>query len=112
MGNFVIIRAKNGEHYFNLKADNSQILLTSQLYSSKTDCINDIESVRNNFNNDTMYERNKTAENKHFFVLKSSNGQIISKSELYASKAEMENGIESIKKNANNKQAVEEEPYF
>jgi uncharacterized protein YegP (UPF0339 family) len=35
MGNFVIKKATNGEHYFNLKADNYQAILTSQMYSSK-----------------------------------------------------------------------------
>jgi uncharacterized protein YegP (UPF0339 family) len=45
---------------------------------------------------------------KHYFVLKASNGQIIGNSEMYASKAGMENGIESVKKNGPNKTVVEE----
>jgi uncharacterized protein len=112
MGNFVIIRAKNGEHYFNLKAGNSQVILTSQMYSSKPACFNGIESVRNNCIDDSRYERKLSVNNKQYFVLKASNGQIIGNSEMYASKAGMDNGIESVKKNGSNKKVVEEEPYF
>ena len=108
MGNFVIKKATNGEHYFNLKASNYQVILTSQMYSSKTACFNGIESVRSNCADDSRYERKLSANNKHFFVLKASNGQVIGNSEMYASKAGMENGIESVKKNGSNKTVVEE----
>jgi len=48
MGNFVIIKTTNGEYCFRLKEDNSQVILTSQMYSSKSDCIDGIELVRTN----------------------------------------------------------------
>jgi len=108
MGKFVIKKATNGEYYFNLKADNSQIILTSQMYSSKSACNNGIESVRNNCPDDSKYERKESVNKKHYFVLKSSNGQIIGNSEMYESKAGMENGIESVKKNGRSKTVVEE----
>jgi uncharacterized protein YegP (UPF0339 family) len=40
------------------------------------------------------------------------NGQVLGKSEMYATKAGMENGIESVKKNGKNTNVVEEEPYY
>jgi uncharacterized protein YegP (UPF0339 family) len=112
MGKFVVVRLKNGEHYFNLKADNSQIILTSQMYSSKTACLNSIESVRNNCSYDSRYERKQSDNNKHFFELKASDGEIIGRSETYTSKEVMENVIESVRKNGKNTSLVEEEPYF
>jgi uncharacterized protein YegP (UPF0339 family) len=112
MGNFVITRATNGEHYFNLKADNFQVILTSQMYSSKAACFNGIESVRNNSSDDSRYERKQSVNDKQYFVLKASNGQVIGNSEMYSSKAARENGIESVKKNGFNTNVVEEEPYF
>jgi len=112
MGKFVINRAANGELNFNLKADNFQILLTSQMYSSRPACFNDIESVRTNCSDDTRYERKKTVDNKHYFVLMGPSGEIIGKSELFPSLARMENGIKSVKKNGTNRKVVEEEPYF
>jgi uncharacterized protein YegP (UPF0339 family) len=111
MGNFVIKKDTNGEYYFNLLADNSQIILTSQMYSSKSLCFSVIETVRNNCPYDS-YECKQTMDHKHYFVLKESNGQIIGNSEQYASKAAMENGIESVKKNGINAKVVEEEPYY
>jgi len=108
MGNFVIKKATNGEHYFNLKADNYQVILTSQMYSSKSACFNGIESVRVNCSDDSMYERKQSVNDKHYFVLKASNGQIIGNSEMYESKAGMENGIESVKKNGRSTTVVEE----
>jgi uncharacterized protein len=111
MGNFVIKKGTKGGYYFNLLADNSQIILTSQMYSSKSSCFNGIDLVRNSCSFDS-YERKQTDNNKHYFVLKASNGQIIGNSEIYESIASMENGIESVKINGNNTKVVEEEPYF
>jgi uncharacterized protein YegP (UPF0339 family) len=108
MGNFEIKRATNNEYYFNLKADNYQVILTSQMYSSKSGCFNGIESVRNNCSDNCRYDRKQSVNDKHFFVLKANNRQVIGKSEMYASKAGMENGIESVKKNGSNKTVVEE----
>jgi uncharacterized protein len=108
MGNFVINRVTNEEYYFNLKADNSKIILTSQMYTSKPDCNNDIESVRNNCTEDNSYERKLSVNNMYYFVLKATNGQLIGNSEMYSSKACMEEGIESVKKNENNIKVVEE----
>lgn len=112
MGNFVIIKTSNGEHYFSLKADNSQIILTSELYSSKSDCINGIELVRTGCSDFIRYERKKSISKKHYFVLKDSNGHIIGNSEMFDTNAGMDNGIESVKKNGLSASVVEEEPYF
>ncbi|GAA6131349.1 YegP family protein [Halopseudomonas sabulinigri] len=40
--------AKNGKHYFNLKAANHQIIGTSQMYAAARNCETGIESVKNN----------------------------------------------------------------
>lgn len=110
-GKFVIKRVPTSEYYFNLIAANMQIILTSKLNSSKLSCFKDIDLVRNTCLNE-IYERKQTSDNKHYFVLKASDGKVIGKSEMYFSKTGMENGIECVKKNGNNPQVVEEEPYF
>jgi uncharacterized protein len=112
MGNFVINRATSGELYFVLKAENSQIILTSQIYKSKQACLSDMDLVRNNCNDDSKYERKVSVNNKNYFILKASDGHIIGNSEMYASKSGMENGIKSVKQNGTNTNFVEEEPYF
>ena len=100
MGKFVVSNRKNGEYQFNLKADNGQVILTSEGYSSRAGCDNGIESVRKNAPEDSRYDRKKSSNNKSYFNLKATNGQIIGTSEMYESTSAMENGIASVKKNA------------
>ena len=100
MGKFVISTRKNGEFQFNLKADNGQVILTSEGYTTRAACENGIESVRKNSADDARYERKRSTNDKHYFNLKAANGQVIGSSEMYESSAAMENGIASVKKNA------------
>lgn len=100
MGKFVIGKRTNGEFQFNLKADNGQVILTSEGYTTRAACENGIDSVRKNSSDDARYDRKKSTNNKHYFNLKSSNGQIIGTSEMYESSSAMETGIASVKKNA------------
>jgi uncharacterized protein YegP (UPF0339 family) len=100
MGKFVISTRKNGEFQFNLKADNGQVILTSEGYTTKAACENGIESVKKNAGDDARYERKKSSNEKHYFNLKAANSQVIGTSEMYESSTAMENGIASVKKNA------------
>lgn len=100
MGKFVITTRKNGEFQFNLKAGNGQVILTSEGYSTKSACQNGIESVKVNSQDDARFDRKVSANGKHYFNLKASNGQIIGSSEMYESEASRENGIASVKNNA------------
>ncbi|MEE1943736.1 YegP family protein [Pedobacter sp. KR3-3] len=100
MGKFVISTRSNGDFQFNLKAGNGEIILTSQGYSSKASCNNGIESVKKNSPDDNRYERKTSTNDKHYFVLKAGNGEIIGNSQMYESTSGRDNGIESVKKNA------------
>ncbi len=100
MGTFAITERTNGEFQFNLKAGNGQTILASEGYSSKASCENGIESVRTNSQDDARFDRKTSANGKHFFNLKASNGQVIGSSEMYESASSRENGIESVKANA------------
>ena len=100
MGKFVITLRKDGEYQFNLKAGNGQVILSSQGYAGKPTCLNGIESVRKNSQDDSKFERKESSSGKPYFNLKATNGQVIGNSEMYESVAACENGIESVKKNA------------
>lgn len=100
MGKFVISLRSNGEYQFNLKADNGQVILTSEGYTGKSGCTNGIESVRTNAQKDERFERKEASNGKHFFNLKAANGQVIGSSQMYADVNGRDNGIESVKKNA------------
>ena len=94
------LKRKGDEYHFVLKAGNGQVILSSQMYASKSGAVNGIESVKKNCGHEERWER-KTAKNgKHYFNLKATNGQVIGSSQMYAGASGMENGIESIKKNA------------
>lgn len=97
---FELKKAKNGQIYFNLKAANGEVILTSETYKARGSAENGIESVRKNSGEDSRYER-KVAKNKqHYFVLKAVNGRQIGKSEQYTTAAAMEKGIASVKRSA------------
>lgn len=98
---FEIFKSESGDKfYFRLKAKNGQIILSSQGYTSKGGCTNGIESVKSNAENDDAYERKEAVNGKFHFNLEAKNGQVIGKSQMYASTSSMETGISSVKTNA------------
>ena len=114
MGKFVIRNTATGVK-FDLKANNGEVIATSEVYKALKSCKNGIESVRKNsaranFEDLTVEEPVKakcpkfemyTDKKGEFrFRLKATNGEIIATSEGYKAKAGCLNGIESIKKNA------------
>ena len=100
MGKFEISKRKNGEFQFNLKAGNGQVILSSEGYTKKENCKNGIESVKKNSADDSKYDRKTSSNDKFYFNLKATNGQVIGSSEMYESSQGMESGIESVKNNA------------
>ena len=114
MGKYVVREVPSGVK-FDLKATNGQVIATSEVYASLASCKNGIESVRKNAPTanleDQTVEGFAVAKNpkfemyidkagEHRFRLKAKNGEIIAVSEGYRSKASCENGIDSVRKNA------------
>lgn len=123
MGKFAVKTVKTGIK-FNLKANNGEIIAVSEVYTTKSACLNGIESVRKNAPiapvEDQTVEGFAAETNPKFevyvdkageyrFRLKARNGEIIAASEGYKAKASCLNGIESVKKNAPDAEVVEEE---
>ena len=108
MGKFVISARSNGEFQFNLKADNGQVILSSQGYSSKTGCQGGIESVRTNAADSSRFERQSAANGKFYFTLKAANSQVIGTSQMYETEASRDNGIDSVMRNAPDATVVDE----
>src|SRR5690606_19071419 len=75
----------NQKFYFNLKAKNGQVIVSSQVYADKSGAINGIESVKTNCGDDAKFER-KTASNGNCqFNRKSGNATGIGCSQMCAS---------------------------
>lgn len=99
MATFEIL--KSGENFhFNLKANNGEVILSSESYTTIFNCRNGVESVRVNSNSPAQYEVKKASDGAHYFVLKATNGQVIGQSEMYQSLAACENGMKSVMNNA------------
>lgn len=107
-GKFVISRRSNGEFQFCLCASNGQTILTSEGYSSRDACMNGVESVRKNAPDPGRFESREASDGRPYFVLKAANHQIIGQSQMYASDAARDNGIESVRNNAPAAIVVEE----
>ena len=122
MGKFVI-RTVNSGIKFDLKATNGQVILSSEVYNSKTSCRKGIQSIIKNgpiakiedqtvegFAQQThpkfVIYTDKAGEFR--FNLKARNGQIIGVSEGYVTKASCENGVASVQKNAVDAEITEE----
>ena len=121
MGKFVV--SKNKEKvYFNLHANNNEIILSSQGYASRKGALKGMASVAKNapkapIENQTVkgyeklgnpkFELYKDKGGKFRFRLISSNGKNIGHSEGYSSLAACKNGIDSVKKNAKSKEEKE-----
>lgn len=99
-GKFEIKRAKDGQFYFNLKARNGEIILTSEMYTAKANAQKGVASVMTNALLDERFERKTSRRDEPYFVLKAANGEPIGVSEMYSSRSAMENGVESVKRHA------------
>ena len=123
MGKFVIKTTKSGVK-FDLKANNGEVIATSEVYTTEAACRKGIESVRNNsqaavedqtvepieVKKHPKYEMYVDKSGEYRFRLKARNGEIIAVGESYKAKASCLNGIDSIKRNAPEAEIVVIEP--
>ena len=89
----------NSQYYFRLRAKNGEIILSSEGYVAKQNCINGIASVKIHSPYDSNYER-RGSFGYYSFNLKASNGEIIGRSETYSTNQGRENGIAAVKRDA------------
>jgi uncharacterized protein YegP (UPF0339 family) len=95
-----ILKSTSDERFhFNLTARNGQVILSSQMYTSKQSVINGIVSVQINSVREERYARQKSSDGQFYFNLKANNGQVIGTSEMYTTAEMRDNGIESVKEN-------------
>ncbi len=98
-GWFELSKAKNGQFHFSLKAGNSEIILTSEMYDTLASAKNGIASVQKNSPLAERYECKTATNGKFYFVLKAGNHQIIGNSQMYPDEKGRDNGIASVKTN-------------
>ena len=120
MGKFVVRETATGIK-FDLKTTNGQVIATSEVYTTKAACLNGIASVKKNCVGEVedltvdpvvavkhpKFELYQDKAGEYRFRLKAKNGEVIAVSEGYVTKANCENGIASVKKNAPDAEIVE-----
>lgn len=108
-GKFVAYTGKDGKHYFRLKAGNGEVIFTSQGYAARNSCLNGIESVRKNSQDEERFDLRTAKDGRGYFVLKATNGQEVGRSQMYKSDSGCSNGMKSVASNAADAPVVEEE---
>ena len=86
-------------YHFVLRAENHEIILTSENYAAKHGAQAGIASSQSNSPHDSRYERRVSTANQPYFVLRALNSQTIGVSEMYSSNTARDNGIASCKVN-------------
>ncbi len=122
MGKFVVSEVNTGVK-FNLKANNGQVIATSQVYKTFATCMKGIRSIQKNApiaavedqteegfdaKKNPKWEIYTDKAGEFRFRLKARNGQIICSGEGYKQMSGCKNGMESIIKNAPDAEIVKE----
>jgi uncharacterized protein YegP (UPF0339 family) len=96
-----VLQSSGNQFTFNLKAaGNAEIILTSERYTRKESALEGIESVRAHACSEDSFRRRRSRAGQPYFVLKAHNGEVIGTSEMYASRAAREAGIEAVRAHA------------
>jgi uncharacterized protein YegP (UPF0339 family) len=97
---FEIFKGKNDEFYFHLKAGNGEVILASQGYNAKSSCKHGIDSVINNSNDESNFEKLQAKNERYYFNLIAANKQIVGTSQMYTTTSARDHGIHSVHDNA------------
>ena len=95
-----LLTSSDGQYYFNLKAANGKVILTSERYTTKANALNGIRSLRTNASIAARFDRRTSIAGEPYVVLKARNGEPIGRSEMYTSRRGRDNGIRSVATNA------------
>ena len=95
-GWFELSKAANEQFHFTLKAGNGEVILSSEMYTTKASAQTGIASVQKNATDNARYHRATSANGKFYFTLKASNHQVIGTSQMYGSEASRDAGIVSV----------------
>ncbi len=95
---FEVYKGKNDEHYFRLVDSKNRVLLSGEGYKQKESMLNGIESIKKNLPLPTGIEKKESTNGKHYFNVKSTNGQIVGTSALFDSKGQIDKLITEIEK--------------
>lgn len=97
---FEIELSRDGQLFFNLKAPNGRVILTSGRHRQTPDLLDAVAEVRTCSRGGARIDRRRSRAGEPYFVVLSGDGTLLGRSEMYSSQRSMENGIRSVKANA------------
>ncbi len=98
-GYFEKLTAKDGRHYFNLKAGNHEIILTGEMLASAAAVDAVISQVQARASAAAAYTTATATNGEVFFTLTAANGSTLGRSETYPTDAILVKGRESVQRN-------------
>ncbi len=97
---FEIEVSRDGRRFFNLKAPNGRVILTSARHARTADVLDAIAAVRACATGGAHIEHRRSRAGEPYFVVTSTEGSVLGRGEMYSSKRAMENGARSVATNA------------
>lgn len=106
--NYDVLEAVNGEYYFNLVAQNGEIIATGETYATRAGAERGVETVMAVVEGASTAELDATgprfetfegADGDTYFRLRAANGEIVLQSEGYATPTGAEGGIDAVEEN-------------
>ena len=91
-----IDQGTNGFH-FNLHANNGQVVLSSENYSSKAAAWNGAFAVQDAAALESSFAIKTATDGRFYFTLTAENGQVVGVSQLYTTKSSATGGVASVK---------------
>lgn len=95
-GRFQVFRGKDGQYYFRLRDEQGEIILASEGYTTRTNSLNGILSVKKNAALSECFQRRAAANGGSYFVLKAGNQQVIGTSQTFSSQDDLENDLRNV----------------
>ncbi len=92
---------------FVFQGKDDKMVLKSESYKQKTSAVNGIESVKKNCVEDDRYEFKLSKANKHYFNIKSTNGQIVATSAFFDTESEAKEAVSYLKRYCKNAETKE-----
>jgi uncharacterized protein YegP (UPF0339 family) len=83
--------------HFNLHAQNGEVVLSSEHYTTQAAALNGAFAVQDAATNPAAFEIKTATDNRFYFTVTAENGQVVGMSQLYTSKQSAEGGIASVK---------------
>ncbi|MHC8949412.1 YegP family protein [Sphingobacterium hungaricum] len=100
MGKFIILNGANNDFQFFLRSKNGKIILTSESFPTKSDCLDAVKQVQINSNLKQNFESATNSIGYHYFNINDSNGKRLCYSGFYVSAGVRDRGIGFIIDNA------------